>query len=61
MGCGHDDGTPSGVPVGLLDDGRGVGADDTANGHEEAVTGSAISQCCSLLLRCARNSPEGSS
>lgn len=36
MGRSHDDGTPSRVPVGLLDDGRGVGADDTANGHEEA-------------------------
>lgn len=31
VGCSHDDGTPSRVPVGLLDDRRGVGADDTAN------------------------------
>lgn len=36
VGCSHDDGTPSRVPVGLLDDRRGVGADDTADRHEEA-------------------------
>lgn len=49
MGCGHDDGTPSRVPVGLLDDGRGVGANDTANGHEEATRSRAMSQCSSPL------------
>ena len=60
VGCGHDDGTPSRVPVGLLDDRRGVGAYDTANGHEEAVRGCAISRCSSLLLQRACNSPKGS-
>lgn len=51
MGCSHDDRTPSRVPVGLLDDRRGVGADHTADGHEEAASRCAISQCSSLLLR----------
>lgn len=56
MGCGHDDGTPSRVPVGLLDNRRGVGADDTANGHEEAEGSSR----CSHVLAQGPHDPVGS-
>jgi hypothetical protein len=33
---GHNDGPALGPQVGFLDNGRGVGSDNTANGHEEA-------------------------